>query len=163
MRLVILQEPTTIFTVLTVATAGLQLLEGISGGGLARSQADAEAEFLDAQAIQTQKQLDRDRFDLSREAGRRSARTRAVIAAQGGDTTSGTGLAILKTQAATAGRQRERLEDDAEVNIGSLQTRARETRRTGTIQQGQQIFGGVTRAVATSSTLFSPAPRLRSR
>lgn len=163
MRRVVLHEPTTIFTALAIGTAGLQIAEGFGAGQLASSQGEAEAEFLEAQRIQNQKQLDRDKFDLQREQSRRRARTRAVLAAQGGDTASGTGLAILKTQEAVSGRQRARLEDDARVADVTLGARADEARRVGGIKQAQNIFGGITRAAGTASTLFSPSPRLRSR
>lgn len=145
-------------TIAAFIFGGLQVAQGFGSGQLAQEQANAQASFLEAQAIQVEKQLDRERSDLEREQGALRSRSRAVLAASGADTASGTGLAILESQASRGARSTARLEDDAAISALSLRSQARNVRSVGDIQKSQQIFGGFTNAGQTAFSFFSPSP-----
>lgn len=102
----------------------------------------------------------RDLRDLAKEKGRFLARTRALIAAGGGETTSGTGLALLTSQAAEFGRKKVRLEQDTAVRKSTLAARGRETLRVGSTERDLAIFGGAARFAQAGGTLLKSKPKV---
>lgn len=146
-------------TVLMVVAAGMSLVGGAMQAADARSNAEAEAAYLEAEAQQSRKQTARDREDLKKEESRLQSRARAILAAGGGGTTGGSALALLTGNAQEYGIKDARLEDDMNAGVSSLEARATNTRRQGERAAQSAIFGGATRAVglfAQSRTLKAP-------
>lgn len=151
---------------LLIVAAGMSLAGGFMQAADAKSNAAAEAAYLEAEANQARKQGARDKEDLAKEERRLQARARAVLAAGGADTTDGSGLAILTGNAAEYGIKNARLDDDVNSAVSSLEARAANTRRAGDRAATLAIFGGAANAVglyAKSQTLRPPtAPRTSS-
>ena len=111
---------------------------GINAIG-AKQQAEANAETVEANALididfiraqKTQEQIasERQRQDLEDERGQRLGNTRASLAAQGADLSSGTGLAVLKSQAGRYAVRAERIGQDLYATQKSLTKRSEDIR-----------------------------------
>ena len=107
---------------------------------LAQQAAEANAETVEANALidiaflqeqKTQEQIasERQRQDLEDERGQRLGNTRASLAAQGADLSSGTGLAVLKSQAGRYAARAERIGQDLYTTQKSLTKRSADTAR----------------------------------
>lgn len=107
---------------------------------LAQQAAEANAETVEANALididfiraqKTQEQIasERQRQDLEDERGQRLGNTRASLAAQGADLSSGTGLAVLKSQAGRYAVRAERIGQDLYATQKSLTKRSEDTAR----------------------------------
>ena len=107
---------------------------------LAQQAAEANAETVEANALididfiraqKTQEQIasERQRQDLEDERGQRLGNTRASLAAQGADLSSGTGLAVLKSQAGRYAVRAERIGQDLYTTQKSLTKRSADTAR----------------------------------
>lgn len=125
----------TLYEPLTIAAVIFSGLSIISSATAAKSQANSEAAFLQIQAQQERVARARELRDAERANQQRLARTRALTAAGGGDTTVGTGLALLQDQTAEALIEQQRLLSDSQAREGSLIARASNKRA-----QGQQAF-----------------------
>lgn len=147
----VLHDPVTL---LTGASAAFSVIGGIAGGAAADRQGQAEASFLEAQAQQEQLAKERDLTDFDRESGRALARSRAVIAASGGDTTTGGALDLLSYQSGVFGENRQRLINDSDARIRGLNARADSARSAGQSAQWASIFSGFGKGLSMGSSLF---------
>lgn len=127
MALIVAYDPLS----LTIASVGLSLVGGIAQGQAEQAQADDEAAFLEAEAAAEALALQDAEQDLDKERSRFLARSRAVFGAQGGDTTSGTALAVLQDQSSSFARQGHRLRRNSLLRQESLKARAANTRSAG--------------------------------
>lgn len=152
----VLYEPTII---LTAASAAFSIIGGIAQGSAQREQGESEARYLAQQAEQERVALSRDLSDADRESARNLARSRAVLAAQGGDTTTGGALDLLSTQEGVYGEQRQRLISDSDARIRGLNMRADSARRAGASAQFGSVFSGFGKGLSTGLSLFNRADR----
>lgn len=126
----VLYEPTTILAIAAVTTfAG-----DVMAANAAKSQAGAEAAFLETQARQEEIAATRELRDTDKEKKRFLARTRAVLAAQG-DTTGSTALSTLSESAGEFGIRSERIRQDRDVARKSLLSRSTNVRRVGAAER----------------------------
>ncbi len=135
-------------TILAVASA-MQVIGGIAQGQAEQVNADNEASFLQAQAINEEEARRREVRDVRLERDRIGGRSRAVLAANGADLSSGSALAILETQASEFGIKESRLRSDSELRAASLRTRASNVKAAGKAAKRRAIFGGISRGVST--------------
>lgn len=140
---------------LTAAASAFQVIGGVVQGISQRNQGEAEAAYLRQQADQERLALERDLTDSDREASRTLARTRAVLAAQGGDTTTGGALDLISYQQGYYGEQRQRLIHDSDARIRGLNARAESARSAGQSAMWGSIFGGLGRGLSSGVSLFS--------
>lgn len=140
-------------TLLTVAV-GLQVLGGIGEGKAARNQAAAQADFDRFQAEQDAIQARRDVRDEQETARRTSARTRAVLAAQGVDLSDNTALSLVADVNTESRIRQGRISSDAAARQLSLRTRAANVETAGKAAQASATLSGVTRGLGTATTLF---------
>lgn len=133
---------------------GMSVMGGISQGRAAQKQGEAEAAYLSAQADQERLALDRDLADYDREASRSLARSRAVMAANGGDTTTGGALDTLSYQQAVFGENRQRLLSDSDARIRGLNVRAESARSAGKDAMWGAIFSGFGKGLSQGSSVF---------
>ncbi len=141
----------TLYDPLTIAAVIFGGLSIISSATAAKSQANAEAAFLGQQAQQERVARARELRDAERANQQRLARTRALTAAGGGDTTVGTGLALLQDQTAEALIEQQRLLSDSQAREGSLTARAANAKARGR----QAFFNTILRGVGASLTAAS--------
>lgn len=139
---------------LTAVTAGLQVVGGFQAARQAKAEAKAEASFLQFQQRQEEKQAGRELRDLREEERRASARTRAILAAQGVDLTSNTALDLLSDRATESNIREQRISEDSRTRRISLGVRAQNVKRSGRARASQEITGGLTRGFSTATTLF---------
>lgn len=133
----------------------MSVIGGIAQGQAQKQQGEAEATYLRQQADQERVALERDLTDQGRESGRSIARARAVLAAQGGDTTTGGALDLLATQESVYGEQRQRLISDSDARIRGLNTRADSASRAGSQAMWGSIFGGIGKGLSSGLSLFN--------
>ena len=141
--------------------AAVSVVGGMMQGQAAKEQGDAEGRFLGQQADQEKLAQLRDLDALDAESSRTMARSRAVLAAGGGDTTDGTALGLLTHQAGQFGEKRKALLNDSDARIAGLYDRANSARSAGSSAQLGAIFGGLGKGASAASSLFdySRAPR----
>ena len=108
----------------TIAAIAFTTLSAFAGASAAKRQADQEAVFLNLQAEQERTARARELRDAEKAADARLARTRAALAAGGGGTTVGTGLALLTDQRAEALLERQRLLSDSQAREQTLVAKA---------------------------------------
>lgn len=142
-------------TMLTAASAAFSLIGGVVQGIGQKSQGEAEAAYLREQAEQERLALDRDLADADRESSRTLARSRAVLAAQGGDTTTGGALDLLSYQESVFGENRQRLISDSDARIRGLNRRAESAESAGRSAMWGSIFSGAGKGLSTGLSLFS--------
>lgn len=140
--------------ILTAATAAFQVIGGIAQGASQQSQGAAEAAYLRQQADQERLALERDLADQGREASRTLARTRAVLAAQGGDTTTGGALDLLSYQEGVFGENKQRLINDSDARIRGLNMRAQSAESAGRSALWGSVFSGFGRGLSSATSLF---------
>lgn len=129
--------------------AAMSVVQGISEGKAARNQANANADFDRFQAEQDALQARRDVRD-EKEANRRtSARTRAVLAAQGVDLNDNTALSLVADVNTESAIRQGRIKSDSQTRQLSLRTRAANTEAAGKAAQSNAILGGVTKGLGT--------------
>lgn len=148
----VLYEPTTI---LMAASAAFSVIGGIAQGSSQARQGESEAAYLRQQEEQERIALARDVADYDKETTRALARTRAVVAAQGGDTTTGDALELFSYQAGVLGENRQRLINDSDARIRSLQQRQTSAIEAGKSAQWASIFSGFGKGLSTGVSLFS--------
>ncbi|WP_299444686.1 hypothetical protein [uncultured Rhodospira sp.] len=141
-------------TVLAVS-AGLQLVGGIASGFQAQAQANQQADYLKAQAQQEVKAGQRELRDLEKERRQKLARTRAALAASGGDLSSGTPLSLQKSQEAYYAAQESRVKDDTHTASTSLRARAKNTSAAGDAALVSGIVSGISNAAGTAYQGYS--------
>jgi Skp family chaperone for outer membrane proteins len=152
-----LYDPTTAIIGLTAFTS---LAGGVAQGVSAQQQAEARA--IDAEAQQTQAQIatQRDLRDLRKQRSRQLARTRAALAAQGADLTSGTPLALQGAQEAEFNVQETRIRQDSRVTQETLRTRAANARSQGDAAFASSVASGFANAAGGATTsLLARQPR----
>ena len=133
---------------LTIVAVAFTVISTIADASAAKSQAFAEASVLDAQAQLERVSRARELRDAAKSREQRLARTRALLAAGGGDTTVGTGLALLTDQRAEALTEEQRLLSDSLTQERFLLARASNTRA-----RGRQAFTNtLLRAVGSNLT-----------
>lgn len=121
----------TLHDPLTIATIVFSTFSAFADASAAKSQANAEAAFLQIQAQQERVSRARELRDSEKARNARLARTRALLAAGGGDTTVGTGLALLTDQRAESLIEEQRLLADSQARERSLTARASNVRARG--------------------------------
>lgn len=134
-------------TLVTVAIGGLSLLSGISGANAAKQEARSSAEFDLFQANQDEIQKQRDLRDEAAANAKTSARTRAVLAAQGVDLTDTTALSLVADVNTESAIRAGRITADSNTRQASLRTRANNTLAAGRAAQTNSLIGGVTRGL----------------
>lgn len=144
---------------LTIAAIAFTAFSAIADASAAKSQANAEAAFLQVQAQQERVARARELRDSERAAAARLSRTRALIAAGGGDTTVGTGLALLTDQTAEALLEQQRLLSDSQARERSLTARASNAKARGRAEFRNTLL----RAVGSSLSTAARAPRAPSK
>lgn len=132
----------------TIAAIAFTTLSAFADASAARTAANAEAGFLAIQAQQERVARSRELRDAEKANQARLSRTRALIAAGGGDTTVGTGLALLTDQTAEALLEQQRLLSDSRAREGSLTARASNVRARGR----QEFTNTLLRAVGGNLT-----------
>ena len=142
----------TLYTPLTIAAIAFTVVSTIASATAAKSQANAEAAFLGLQAQQERVSRARELRDLAKARDQRLARTRALLAAGGGDTTVGTGLALLTDQASEALVEEQRLLSDSQARELTLTARASNTRARGRQAFTNTLLRGVGRSLTTAAT-----------
>ena len=149
---------------LTIAAIAFTVISTIGSATAAKAQSDAQAAFLELEARQERVARARELRDLEKATAARLARTRALLAAGGGDTTVGTGLALLTDQSAEALLERQRLLSDSQVRETSLTARASNTRVQGSLAFTNTLLravaGNLTSAVSARANR-APAGRGR--
>lgn len=142
---------------MTIATVAITAVSGVFSGMSAKAQAKAEADYYKQQAAQEQLAQMRDLEALETERARTMARSRAVLAAQGGGL-EGTGESLLEGAASTFGRREAELIHDSEARIRSLSARAASAKAAGNAAMWGSIFSGLGSAGKAGATLFRSSP-----
>ncbi len=143
------------FSTLAIAGFGFSILSSIASANAAIATGDAEAAFFFAQAQAERVARARELRDAEKARERRLSRTRALLAAGGGDTTIGTGLALLVDQAGEAVTEEQRLRADSIQRESFLTARAGNARSAGRSQAGATLLRGV----GSSLTGLARTPR----
>jgi hypothetical protein len=121
----------------------LSVVSGISQGVQAQKQADQQASYLRAQAIQEQKASARELRDLERDRRQKLSRTRAALAASGADLSSGSALALQQSQEAYYAGEAYRIREDSSVAQSSLRARASNAEDAGDAAMMSGVIGGM--------------------
>lgn len=124
-------------------SGGLSIASGFAQGAQARAQAEAEAGYLEAQANQAEVAARRDRQDAEAERAQFLARSRAIMAAGGAATDTGTALALQSAAAGRFGGSIYRIGADADVLAEGYRVRAGNVRRAGDFSNTMSIIGGI--------------------
>lgn len=148
-----------------IATAA-QVVGTITSARAGSAQAKAQAGQADAQA--GQEAIDRRRAlaDIDAETDAYGARARALYAAGGGDTASGSALAVLEGGAAEGALRRTRTEADSIARESSLRTLATNIRSVAKTAKSAawwtalgQLTGGASKVYDQwPQTVLKPAP-----
>lgn len=147
-----LYEP---MSILMAVAAAFTFISSVSQGQQENQQAQAQAGYIEAEKVQEEKQAARDFVDVQKEEQRIQSRTRALIAAGGGDTTAGSGLAVLNANASEFAIKQSRLLDDSAARTTMLDARKANTIASGEYAERSSIFGGAARA----TSLLASRPR----
>lgn len=148
-------DPSFLLAGLRIAGIGFSILSGFQRAQQLEHQAEAEAAFLEAQAQQEAIQARRETRDLERERKQTLARTRAALAAQGGDLSAGSPLSIQRAQEREFGVGRERILSDTRVRQQSLRARAQNVRVAGELGARSAILGGFGTALRGGVSLLT--------
>jgi hypothetical protein len=110
--------------------ANSELAQNAAEANALTVEANANIDIASLRAQKTQEQIaaQRQRQDLAAERGQRLGATAASLAAQGADLSSGTGLAILQSQAGRYAVRSERIAQDLYTIRKSLTKRAEDTK-----------------------------------
>lgn len=131
--------------------AGLTMASAVAKGTQDQAAAEAEASYLRTQGEQEKLGLMRDLDAADQEASRTLARSRAVLAATGGDTTSPGALDTLGYQEAQFAKNRQSLINDSDARLRGLNTRADSAESAGKMAYYSALLGGA----GKSLSLFS--------
>jgi hypothetical protein len=129
------RDPATALT----AAAGLSAVKSVVSGISANNAAKARARDLEAQAEADALNVAAARSKLQREASAHLARTRAVLAAGSGDTTTGTGLEVLQSQEGDYAVEDTRMARIGEIRQQFFRSAAANERASGR----SALFGGL--------------------
>jgi hypothetical protein len=149
-----------------IAAAALQGVNSIASGFSERADARERAKFAEAQADANNMNVARVRRDLARDRDATLARSRAVLAAGSGDTTTGTALELLVSQEGDFAVKDARLARDAVTTDAFLRARARNERSAGDRALVDGFIGGASsfalagyQAAKPTSVSFGDSPQ----
>lgn len=138
---------------LGIAAGALTTVSAIGGAVSASREASAEAKFLKIQAQREEVQAGREIRDLRQEQRRASSRTRAILAAQGVDLSSGTAIGLIAGREAEALIREQRITEDSRFRARSLRARARNVRAAGRAAATQSLLSGAARNLSSAAAL----------
>lgn len=136
----------TLYDPMTMVAAGFNLVGGLASGAQAERRGNQEAGYLRTQNEQEKVGLSRDLETLGIDQARTLARSRAIFAAGGGDTSSGSAAANVGFTASVFGGNEKKLMNDSEARQRGLLLRAANTEQAGRDANTAAIMGGLGRA-----------------